>query len=280
MTQTANPLLKHFRQPAIYLRLPSGGKHYPPGTLDMPPNNELPVYPMTALDEIVTRTPDALFNGSAIVEIIRSCVPNIRDPWQVPNTDLNALLVAMRLASYGHNMEIHTTCPKCGHQHEFDLDLRVVLETLKPADYQTPMTTGDLTLYFTPLTYKTVNDIGRAQFNDQKITQVINDTELPEEEKMKQMGDAFRRITELTIKSISASIGAVKTADAMVTEPEHILEFVKNCPKPMFDAIRDRVVALRTQSDFKNLDIKCRECAHEYKQEFTLDLSNFFVTNS
>lgn len=280
MTQTANPLSKHFRQPAIYLRLPSSGRHYPPGALDMPPNNELPVFPMTALDEITTRTPDALFNGSAIVDIIRSCVPNIRDPWQVPNTDLNALLVAMRLASYGHNMEIHTTCPKCGHAHEFNLDLRVVLETLKSADYETPMTTGDLTLYFTPLSYKSINEIGRAQFNDQKITQVINDAEMPEEEKMKQMGDAFRRLTELTMRSISASIGAVKTADAMVTEPEHILEFVKNCPKPMFDAIRDHVVALRSQSDFKNLDIKCRECGNQYKQEFTLDLSNFFVTNS
>ena len=62
MAQNDNPLRRYFRQPAIYIRLPSAGKFYPPGTLDMPANNELPVLPMTAVDEIVSRTPDALFN--------------------------------------------------------------------------------------------------------------------------------------------------------------------------------------------------------------------------
>ena len=39
-------------------------------SIDMPENGELPVYPMTAIDEITVRTPDALFNGTAIAELI------------------------------------------------------------------------------------------------------------------------------------------------------------------------------------------------------------------
>jgi hypothetical protein len=81
MTQFSNPLRKYFRQPAIHLRLPSGGKFYPDGVVDLPPNGEIPIYPMTAVDEIITRTPDALFNGSAVPDILKSCVPNIKDPW-------------------------------------------------------------------------------------------------------------------------------------------------------------------------------------------------------
>ena len=55
----------------------------------MPENRELPVYPMTAIDEITYRTPDALFNGQAVVNVIHSCVPNIKNAWEIPGTDLD-----------------------------------------------------------------------------------------------------------------------------------------------------------------------------------------------
>ena len=54
-TMENNPLKQYFRQPAIYIRLPSNGRFYPPGAIDMPPNGELPVLPMTTLDEITCR---------------------------------------------------------------------------------------------------------------------------------------------------------------------------------------------------------------------------------
>jgi hypothetical protein len=106
-----NPLRQYFRQPAIYIRLPSGGEFYPPGTLDMPPNQELPVLPMTAVDEITYRTPDALFNGSAMVNVIQSCVPNIRDAWAIPAMDVDSILVGIRVASYGHSYGIDQSMP-------------------------------------------------------------------------------------------------------------------------------------------------------------------------
>ena len=280
MMTNPNPLRKHFRQPAIYIRLPSQGRYYPQGALSMPPNGELAVLPMTAMDEITSRTPDALFNGSAVVELIRSCVPNIVDPWSVPATDFNTLLVAMRLASYGHEMDINTTCPKCGHEHRFGLDLRVVLDTLQSADYETPLQMGDLTFYFAPPNYKSMNDISRAQFDDQKITQALSQTDVPEDQKLKQLGDAFRRITELTMTSVTHSIVTVKTADAMVTDQGHIREFLANCPKHIFEQIKEHVIRLRSTSDFKPLQITCSNCANQYTQEFTLDMSNFFAINS
>ena len=52
-TPSINPLANHFRQPAIHLRLPSGGNNWPTDSLDMPETGELPVYPMTARDELM-----------------------------------------------------------------------------------------------------------------------------------------------------------------------------------------------------------------------------------
>ena len=111
MTQSANPLKQFFRQPVIYLRLPSNGEFWPEGSLIMPANRELPVYPMTAIDEITYRTPDALYNGQAVINVIQSCIPNIRNAWGMPAIDTNAILVAIRIASYGHELEHSTRSP-------------------------------------------------------------------------------------------------------------------------------------------------------------------------
>lgn len=280
MNQNSNPLNKYFRQPAIYLRLPSGGKFYPPSSISLPANGEMPIYPMTAVDEITNRTPDALFNGSATANIIRSCVPDIKEAWDVSAVDLSALLCAVRLASYGHDMNISTVCPKCGNVHDVVIDLRAVIDSIKMPDYGEPLTAGDLNFYFNPLTYRQINEISKTQFEDSKLIQVLNNNEIPEEERMEKLGDAFRRITSLTIRSISSSIAAIKTPDAMVTDHAQIEELLINAPKSLFELVRDRVVKLREQTDLKPVQITCESCQNEYPQDFTLDMSNFFETAS
>jgi hypothetical protein len=57
MSQNANPLKQYFRQPAVYLNVcRQQGQFWPQGSLEMPANKELPVLPMTAIDEITYRT--------------------------------------------------------------------------------------------------------------------------------------------------------------------------------------------------------------------------------
>lgn len=280
MTNTQNPLYKHFRQPALYISLPSGGKFYPADSLDMPPNNELPIFPMTAYDEAKARTPDALFNGSAIVDIVASCVPNIHDPWQMPIIDLNALLAAIRIASYGNDMEIATICPACENRMDVTIDLRQVLDSFGSPDYNAPLQIGDLEFYFSPMNYTQLNEISRMQFEDQKVLSMIGDSSVSDEEKIRLMGDAYRRVTQLTIKSIASSVSAVRTTDTLVTDKDNINEFLMNAPKALYEKVRQQVIALREQSDTKPLAMQCDSCNHEYKQEFTLDMSNFFETAS
>lgn len=280
MPNLDNPLRRHFRQPVIHLRLPSGGRFYPPGALNMPPSGELPVLPMTAVDEIVTRTPDALFNGSAIPDIISSCIPAIRDPWSVPSVDLNSILVAMRLASYGHKMDVTSTCPNCKNNNEFDLDLRIIMDSLKTPDYDTPLVLGDLTVTFIPLSYRQINQNSQMQFEDQKLMQALNSTDMDTEQRLAMLSESFKKITALTVRAIAVSIASIQTPDAIVTEPEYILEFLNNCEKDLFQQIRDHAIALRQAGEIKPLDIACNECSHKYTQDFSLDMSNFFETNS
>ena len=147
MPQSANPLKQFFRQPAIYMRLPSGGQFWPEGSLEMPPNRELAVYPMTAIDEISYRTPDALFNGEAITQIIKSCVPDILQPWAINNIDLDAILIAIRIASYGPNLTFTVDCPECNTVNQYVQDLNYILNSIKLPDYNLPIETQNLKIF-------------------------------------------------------------------------------------------------------------------------------------
>ena len=275
-----NPLQQYFRQPAIYVRLPSQGKFYPPGALNLSVTGEYPVYPMTAIDEITYRTPDAMFNGQATVSVIQSCVPNIVDAWAVPAMDLDAILVAIRIASYGHEMEFGSTCPKCQANADRGIDLRQVMDTLRAPDYTDSIRSGDMEIFFRPMTYKNLTDNSKMQYENQKIIQMMPDLDVVDEQKVNMVSDALKKITEITVKALAMSIAVVKTPTAMVTETEFIEEMLLHCDRKLFNQIRDYAVKLKSVSEMQPLHLVCDECNHEYDQQLTLDMSSFFAPAS
>jgi hypothetical protein len=275
-----NPLSQYFRQPVIYITLPSNGKFYPPGTLDMPANRELPVLPMTAIDEITYRTPDALFNGQAVVNVIQSCVPAIKDAWAVPAMDVDTILIAIRVATYGHEMEFESTCPACAASAERGLDLRTVLEKIKAPDYDTPISYGDMQFFFRPMQYRDLNANNQLQFEEQKLFQMLPDPDIPDQEKVSSLSDALKKITQVTVRALAQSIAAVKTPQAMVTESAYIEELLINCDRALFAQLRDHIISIKTQAEMPDMSLVCDECQHSYKQSLTLDMSSFFAPAS
>jgi hypothetical protein len=277
MTQKANPLKQFFRQPAIYLRLPSQGQYWDSGTIDMPTNQELPVFPMTAIDEITYRTPDALFNGQAVVNVIQSCIPAIRDAWKIPGTDLNAILIAIRIASYGHEMDMTVKCPACDTESDFSADLRLMLDRLKCANYAGVLKQGDLEVTFTPISYLYQNQINLNQFEQQrKIQQIQMSEELTDEQKIEQLNATLQQITALTIETLKYSIASIRTPQSLVTEPEFIQEFLVNCDRKFYTQIRDHIIDLRQEGEIGNIEIACPNCNHQWPQNLTLDQAAFF----
>jgi hypothetical protein len=275
-----NPLQQYFRQPSIYIRLPSAGQHYPEGTLVVPPNGEIPVLPMTAVDEITYRTPDALFNGSAMVSVIQSCVPNIKNAWAIPSVDVDTILVGIRMASYGHNMDLGTQCPACQHETEFEIDLRSVLDQIRPPDYTKSVHHGDLEFYFRPMTYQNLNENNQAQFDQQKLIASLPDSDISENDKITAIGDALRKITAMTVDALCQSISAVRTPTALVTETEFIRELMQNCDRNVFNSVRDHIVSLKNQAELQPLKLTCPECQNSYTQAMTLDMTSFFEVAS
>lgn len=276
----SNPLKQYFRQPAIFITLPSQGEFYPPGALEVTANGEYPVLPMTTLDEVTYRTPDALFNGQAVTSVIESCMPNIKDAWNMPSSDLDTVLIAIRIATYGHELEVNTECPECKTEADYLVDLRRVLGQIKKPNYASTLEIGDLKIHFRPMSYKNLNENSMEQFEEQKTIQVMQDANLTEAQKMQQLGDMLKKITTVTTRALAENIGMVQAPHSQVTEQAHIVEWLSNCDRAMFARIRDHIVSIKQQSEIPPLKIKCASCQHEYEQMFTLDMSNFFAAAS
>jgi hypothetical protein len=270
-----NPLKQYFRRPAIYLTLPSRGKYYPEGALEMPPNGELPVYPMTALDELTSKTPDSLYNGSAVVEIIKSCVPAIKDPWSIPSTDLNAILIAIRTASTGNSMTIDTVCPKCEESNTHAINLAGLLSDIKEGDYTSPLKLGELAIKFKPLNFKLMNSTNLSQFDVQVQLAKLNQM-TDEKEQLQLTSQTLKMINENLFGLVADSIESISLPNEIVTNHDFILEFVKNTDKKTFDMIKDHSANLRETSELKPFKLKCVGCSHEYNQNLTLNASDFF----
>jgi len=270
-----NPLKQYFRRPAVYLKLPSGGKNYGPDVLTMPETGELPVYPMTAIDEITAKTPDALYNGTAVTELIKSCVPAIKDPWAISSIDLDSILIAIKAAGGTNNLEVESKCPKCSAEGTYGVNLVAVLATLKSGNYEKELELGDLSIKIRPLTYKEMNAASIGQFELQKIFQRA-DSVTDVDEKNKIVEEALRKVTELTMEILTQAIEYIKTPTSHVDNKQFIADFLQNCDKASYNAIRDYNTELKTATELKPLDIVCSECTHPYKQPYTLNPTDFF----
>ena len=157
MVENTNPLNKYYRQPSIYISLPSKGRYYSEDVYTSTQTGEIPVLPMTAKDEMAFKTPDAMINGQATVDVIKSCCPNIKDAWGMPSIDVDSVLIAIRIATYGNSMSFDSKCPHCGEDNTHDVDLGKPLNSLQCPDYSKYMQYKDLKIKFKPQLYFTVN---------------------------------------------------------------------------------------------------------------------------
>jgi hypothetical protein len=276
---SVNPLAKHFRQPAIYIKLPSNGRWYPEGAVEIPVTGEIPVYPMTARDEITMKTPDALLNGSSTVHVIESCCPNIKDAWKMPSVDLDTVLLAIRLATYGKEMDFTAICPHCQTTNEQAIDISVILSRITPVDYATPVQVPNLEIILKPQSYEDYNKNNMLNFQEQRIMQVVASTELSEEEKTAQFDSLFQKLIETGINQVGKSIAGIKLEDGtLVTNQEYIHEFLDKCDRSVWEAIKKQLDSIKDSTTYDKVTLTCvnPECSKEFVTPFVFEQTNFF----
>lgn len=277
-TKPANPLARHFRTPAIYIKLPSGGEFWPADAIDYPESGEFPVYPMTAQDEITLKTPDALLNGQGVVDVIQSCCPNIKNAWDTPSIDVDTLLIAVRIASYGDTMDFSTKCPKCGHDHEYGVSLSSLLGTVGKPDYSAPLEFNGLKIKLVPQRYFSINKTNMITFEEERILQLITDESITDEERKARFDHHLKALVELNIRIAVDSTESIVTPEGVtVRDREQIAEFYANTDNRILKAIQTRLQEYSKTGSIKSQTIKCSECSDQFELPIVFDYANFFV---
>ncbi len=282
--ENTNPLTKYYRQPAIYIKLPSGGKYYAKDVFTPTETGEIPILPMTVKDELAFKTPDALINGQSTVDVIKSCVPNFLDPWRMVNYDTDAVLLAIRIATYGETMDVNYRVPVTNDEQSHTINLPALLEDIGKAEIVDETTTStNFKIQIEPLTYKTLTKIQIARFEQQKMYGTIDNSQMSDEAKQTAFAKSFETLNMVNFSLLVDSIKSITTPEGnTVVDRAQIIEFCNNADAKTVTEIQAKLSDLRVQAQIPPLKIKTADeqikkgAPASFELPVKFDSSNFF----
>lgn len=282
----ANPLAQYYRKPGTYIELPSGGRYYKL-TPKLSDTGELAVYPMTAKDELALKNPDALLNGEALKQVLASVCPDIQNVSEIPAPDIDAILVAMRMTSYGDDMQIdvmHGCEASEGKSQRVTVGLGSVLSTLKaiPDTMGTVTLANQVVVQLRPYTLEAQSRLLRVQFNTMRSLQ---GAEANENSTIEQKADiANRGYDQLVVLSqdiLAASIVSVTLPDGNeVTNFTHIHEWIKNLDRASNERLDEEIKAFGKFGITRTLEVTCDHCKNQFTTDMLFDPTSFFNVGS
>jgi len=258
--EIANPLLSRVRMPGETFRLPSGGIFYRNGELrDNVKDGEVHVLPMTAIDEIVMKSPDMLYSGDAINDVFSRCIPDVLRPDDLLAKDVDFLLICLRKVSYGHEMEItatHTCEDAKEHSYvismdQFIKDSKRIDPTTIASSYTAEMPNGQI-VKLQPIGYK----------NFVKLMQV-NDSEYATPEKIKNV-------------SFDALLDVIISVDE-ITNKTMISEWLDKLPAGWLRVINTKIEDATNWGPTFTTQVKCKDCSATMEVTAPLNAVAFFT---
>lgn len=270
----SNPLQRYFRQPKVFVSLPSRGLYYPEGTFQGDSSN-VPIMAMTGMDEILLKTPDALLNGEATVKVIESCCPYIKDAWSVPSIDLDTLLIAIRIATFGDAMSVDNICSNCSSENSYEMDLKQTIDYFGTIKFENSLKMDPIEIKFKPLNYKQMTETSLKNFGIRR--QLYQAADIKDElEQQKIVDQCYAAMAELKAEMIINKIESVQTIENVVEDIEHISEWIKNSDRDLFAYLTDFFEKSQSAWELPKFHVVCSECNHEEDINITMDQTNFF----
>jgi len=275
-------LAKYYRAPKLYVRIPSQGAFNP--DIEQSMSEELAVMAMTGRDETMIKNPDALLNGEAITSVIKSCVPGIKDPKDIPITDVDTLLIAIKIATNGEEHEVSAKCPKCKTETRGVVNLRNVLPTVKllESEYPIKLDTG-VTVYIKPYTYAMQTEAALAAFDETKTLQNLTKEKEINSESMAIYNKSFRRMAEMSVSLLARSIVKVVTPEGdEVSDPNEIFAFIQNIDSTAAKTIDDTLAKINSIDIDKRIEMTCENenCKNVWSTEVEYNAADFFGIGS
>ncbi len=275
--EPSNPLAGFFRQPGIHITLPSRGYFNSEDDFTFTQSNELPVYPMTGKDEIILKSPDALLNGHAIIEVIKSCVPGIHNPLTLPTPDVDAVLLAIRMSTHSDDLEFTVKCPKCGETSEVSLSIAKAINSMAFLNDSYSVELGGVTAFLRPYTLQSQIQAAQVAFEEANMIRSIQATGKADVKDMESFNKSFHKVAELNRKLYVESIIHIQIPNGTtVTDKKNIREFIDNLDAKRVRAIESKLTEINQTGVNRKWPVQCSHCQHQWTNEFTFNPTDFF----
>jgi len=261
--QRINPLLERVRMPGETFTLPSGGIFYTNGELDPSVHNaEVRVNPMTALDEIVMKTPDMLFSGDAVREVFARCIPSVIKSDRLLAKDVDFLLVCLRKVSYGNTMRLEQTHNCNGAKpHKYDVDITTFIQKTKridptkvPTQFCATMPNGEK-VYLEPIRFG-------------HLIEVLQIT--------KDENEGHQKPEQIRDRMIDSMTNVITRVDE-VDDKEMIREWLRVITPEFYRIINDKIDDTIDWGTSFRASLKCHDCGKFFPVDMPLNPLAFFT---
>jgi hypothetical protein len=270
-------LTKHKRQPKIFVDVPSEFKFMDSSAVSGISFKELPVYSMTGANEIAMKTPEALLNGEAVKNLIQTCIPAIKDAGKLSSIDIEFLLIAIRIASYGNEYSKSSVCPHCNESNSHDLELGNFIDDYNRKEFTDTVTINGLKFYIRPLNYDEWTEIQTSLFQaNRTMFQIAEQPEMSEEQKDEITKSVYTIIQSINQRNVLYQVYKVKDGEEEETDLNAIRAFILEEDRQYFNGIEQLIKQNTKTWDLPKLDLTCGGCEEKYTSIFTMDDSNFF----
>lgn len=254
-----NPLIERSRLPGEIHRLPSRGIFYTHGELDPGVRDgEVQVFPMTMIDEITVRSPDLLFSGDAIKQVIRRCVPQILKPEALLAKDVDFLMLVLRKASYGDvEIDYEHNC-KDAKSHSYIIPVDNLIKSARTID---PTTVGSR--FSVTLPNGMLVRVSPMRF--QAIVEML------------QMTDTNLKPEQAKERAVKVLLDIIESVDD-ITDKKLIAEWLSAIPVGWTSEIDSAIQ--RAQDDWGSdmtFKFNCRDCGAEVKTAVPMNPLAFFI---
>jgi hypothetical protein len=287
--------------PPIEIGLPTRGIFYQPGILkDGVDPSRIAVRTLGVMDELKYRDPFLLVSGKAIAHLIHHlCGDQIEMPEEMCEIDIETILLAARLASYGSLLKVKHICThkteegdaqtSCEHENTVQIDLHEHILRYGPIEheerFEIVLPRVGQTVYLKPVPYRTTMELmrnvmttrkraGEIDLND--IENVLRPDTFAKYEEILNLG------SDLRIKSILDCIWAVKTRSGhLIEDPAQIGPWIFELPNSDHDVINSRIAEVT--ADFRKISLiryLCGKCGAENEFNLQMNAEILFLVES
>jgi hypothetical protein len=258
---SSNPLLQKLKLPGRIFQLPSSGHFYKSDELvGSCKNAEIHVQPLSAINEISIKNPDMLFSGRAIEEACAACVTDIIKPKDLLAKDVDALMVFLRLVTYGphYEIEFRHTCENAKN-HSYVIDLENVITSMKildPTIAEAKMTVNlpnGQVVKLRPIRYQHLIELLQKNHAKKQLT-----------------ADDMKENTVRNLLNIIQSVDGID--DSKLIE-----EWIKQISSPLANRLVERIDDINDWGINTIEQIACKDCGEMVSVDIPLNPISFFT---